>query len=204
MTASEFSVSNLWMKMGLSSETWLVSPRQDLLFHQMLGLDRLWPHRFPSHFMTDWDYRENREVDQVSGAFFLVRRKVFEELNGFDERFFMYFEDLDFAYRAKQAGWRSFYLADAQAVHFGGGASYQVKGKRLYYVLNSRALYVAKHFGCSIQPGDNFGVLCSGILGTLQAGALPYDQGLILSKPSRHIECFLRTSPPIAEGLRGK
>jgi hypothetical protein len=122
-------------------------PTPKSLVCQMLGLDRLWPHRFPSHFMTDWDHQESQEVDQVTGAFYLVRRKVFEELRGFDERFFMYFEDLDFAYRAKQAGWKSYYLADAQAFHYGGGASYQVKAKRLFYVLKSRVLYVAKHFG---------------------------------------------------------
>jgi hypothetical protein len=117
------------------------------LFYQMLGLDRLWPRHFPPHFRTDWDHQESREVDQVPGAFYLVRRKVFEELKGFDERFFMYFEDLDFAYWAKQAGWKSYYLADARAFHYGGGASDQVKAKRLSYVLNSRVLYVAKHFG---------------------------------------------------------
>ena len=122
-------------------------PSPKSLFFQMLGLDRLSPRRFPSHFMTDWDHRESREVDQVTGAFYLVRRIVFEELKGFDERFFMYFEDLDFAYRAKLAGWKSYYLADAQALHYGGGASYQIKAKRLYYVLNSRVLYIAKHFG---------------------------------------------------------
>ena len=122
-------------------------PTPKSLFNQMLGLDRLFPRHFPSHFMTDWDHHDSREVDQVTGAFFLVRRLVFEAIKGFDERFFMYFEDLDFAYRAKQAGWSSHYLADAQALHYGGGASYQVKSKRLYYVFNSRVLYVAKHFG---------------------------------------------------------
>jgi len=124
-------------------------PTPGSLFYQMLGLDRLWPRRFPPHFMTDWDHRESREVDQVTGAFYLVRRKVFEELKGFDERFFMYFEDLDFAYRAKQGGRTSYYLADAQALHYGGGASNQVKARRLSYVLNSRVLYVAKHFSKS-------------------------------------------------------
>ena len=117
------------------------------LFYQMLGLDHLFPSYFRSHFMTGWDHQESREVDQVTGAFFLLRRKVFEELKGFDERFFMYFEDLDFAYLAKQAGWKSYYLADAQAFHHGGGASDQVKARRLSYVLDSRVLYVAKHFG---------------------------------------------------------
>ena len=122
-------------------------PTPKSLFYQMLGLDRLFPGHFPSHFMTEWDHHDSREVDQVTGAFFLVRRLVFEEIKGFDERFFMYFEDLDFAYRAKQAGWSSHYLAEAQALHYGGGSSYQVKSKRLYYGFNSRVLYVAKHFG---------------------------------------------------------
>ncbi len=116
------------------------------LFSQMLGLDRLWPDRFPPHFMREWDHQENREVNQVEGAFYFVRRRVFQELKGFDERFFMYFEDLDFAYRAKKAGWRSYYLADTKAIHYGGMASSQIKAKRLSYVLNSRVLYVAKHF----------------------------------------------------------
>jgi N-acetylglucosaminyl-diphospho-decaprenol L-rhamnosyltransferase len=122
-------------------------PTPKSLFFQMLGLDRLWPRHFPSHFMTDWDHRDSREVDQVTGAYYLVRRGVFEKLKGFDERFFMYYEDLDFAFRAKYAGWKSYFLADAQALHDGGGASNQVKAKRLYYVLGSRVLYIAKHYG---------------------------------------------------------
>jgi N-acetylglucosaminyl-diphospho-decaprenol L-rhamnosyltransferase len=120
---------------------------QKALFSQMLGLDRLWPRHHPTHFMTDWDHLENREVDQVQGSFFLVRRKVFDELQGFDERFFMYFEDLDFAFRTKQAGWKVYYLADVQSFHQGGGTSHQVKARRLFYVLCSRVRYVAKHFG---------------------------------------------------------
>jgi N-acetylglucosaminyl-diphospho-decaprenol L-rhamnosyltransferase len=128
-------------------------PSPGSLVYQMLGLDRMWPRRFPPHFMTSWDHRDSREVDQVQGAFFLVRRNVFEALNGFDERFFVYFEDLDFAFRAKQRGWRNYYMSEAQALHHGGGASNQVKAKRLFYVLASRSIYVAKHFGISAARG---------------------------------------------------
>ena len=122
-------------------------PTPKSLPFQMLGLDRIWPRRFPSLFMSDWDHLESKEVDQVTGAFYLVRRVVFEELKGFDERFFMYYEDLDFAYRAKQVGWKSYYLADTQACHLGGGASNLIKARRLFYLVNSRVLYVAKHYG---------------------------------------------------------
>ena len=128
-------------------------PTPGSLFYQMLGLDRLWPRHFPSHFMTEWDHQESREVDQVIGAFYLVRREIFEEFKGFDERFFMYFEELDFAFRMKKAGWKIYYLSDARAFHHRGGATDQVKARRLSYVLRSRVFYVAKHFGASSARG---------------------------------------------------
>ena len=124
-------------------------PSPASLFYQMLGLDRLWPRIFPPHFMTNWTHQENRAVDQVPGSFFLVRRSLFTALNGFDERFFMYFEDLDFAYRAKMAGWTSYYLSTVRAFHYGGGTTNRVKALRLFYVLRSRIAYTAKHFGNS-------------------------------------------------------
>ena len=96
--------------------------------------------------MSEWDHATNRDVDQVIGAFFLIRRTVFEALNGFDERFFVYFEEVDVSYRARQAGWRSVYLATARAFHAGGGTSQQVKAARLFYSLRSRLLYGFKHF----------------------------------------------------------
>ncbi|TSD54707.1 glycosyltransferase family 2 protein [Variovorax sp. KBS0712] len=108
------------------------------------GLVRFFPRL--GYAMTEWDHGQTRKVDQVIGAFFLVRRKLFETLNGFDERFFVYFEEVDFSYRARQADWVSVYLADAQAFHAGGGTSNQVKAHRLFYSLRSRVLYAFKHF----------------------------------------------------------
>lgn len=108
------------------------------------GLDRIFPRL--GHFMADWDHAQTRQVDQVMGAFFFVRHELFRDLGGFDERFFVYLEDLDFSYRAQQAGWRSMYLADAQAFHAGGGTSNQIRARRLFYFLRSRLLYASKHF----------------------------------------------------------
>lgn len=108
------------------------------------GLDRFFPSL--GHTMTEWDHARTFQVDQVIGAFFLVRRELFAALHGFDERFFVYFEEVDFSYRAHQAGWSSVYLADAQAFHAGGGTSNQVKARRLFYSLRSRLLYGFKHF----------------------------------------------------------
>jgi N-acetylglucosaminyl-diphospho-decaprenol L-rhamnosyltransferase len=123
-------------------------------FHaRMFGLDRLLPSRVPGSFLPEREHRESKQVDQVMGAFFLVRRTVFESLHGFDGRFFVYFEDLDFSYRAQRAGFSSFFLATAQAVHFGAGCSEQVKATRLFYQLRSRIIYGFKHFGWGAATG---------------------------------------------------
>ena len=109
-----------------------------------IGLDRLWPRA--GQQMLEWDHGHTRAVDQVIGAYFMVRRALFESLAGFDESFFVYFEEVDFARRARQAGWTSVYLADARAYHRGGGTSDAVKDVRLFYALRSRLRYGHKHF----------------------------------------------------------
>ncbi len=113
---------------------------------QSLGLDVLFPSAFQPMFMTDFDHEESRPVDHVIGAFYLIRREVFDALGGFDERFFVYLEDLDLSLRASRAGWRTYYLAQASAFHKGGGTSEQVKARRLFYSLRSKLLYAFKHF----------------------------------------------------------
>jgi N-acetylglucosaminyl-diphospho-decaprenol L-rhamnosyltransferase len=123
---------------------------------RMLGLDRAGR---ASHRMTDWDHAATRELDHVIGAFYLVRRSLFEELEGFDERFFVYLEDLDFSLRARQRGWRCVYLADARAYHRGGATTETVSAFRLYHALRSRLLYVRKHFGPAGRWAIWFGTL---------------------------------------------
>jgi N-acetylglucosaminyl-diphospho-decaprenol L-rhamnosyltransferase len=113
----------------------------------IFGLHRLFPDHFRGLMMTEWDHGSTQPVDQVMGAFFLLRREVFESLDGFDERFFVYFEDLDFALRARKMGWESYYLANARAEHAGGGCTRNAAMERLFYALRSRMLYGYKHFG---------------------------------------------------------
>lgn len=113
---------------------------------QVLGLNHFLTLRHLNMHMTDWAHDETRFVDHVIGAFYFIRRKVFVQLGGFDERFFVYLEDLDLSFRAKENGWRSVYLADVQAFHVGGGTSNQVKARRMFYSLRSRILYAFKHF----------------------------------------------------------
>lgn len=111
-----------------------------------LGLDRVMPSVFPPHFATEWAHDETRVVDQVMGAFMLVRRTVFNALAGFDERFFVYFEDLDFARRARDRGLSSVYLATARAFHRGQGTTASAVSARTYLFCRSRILFALKYF----------------------------------------------------------
>ncbi|MGR3592235.1 MAG: glycosyltransferase family 2 protein [Limimaricola soesokkakensis] len=119
-------------------------PRAQGLVFSSFGLNRLWA-KFGTH-MHEWDHAESRDVPHVIGAFYMIRRELFQRLNGFDERFFVYLEDLDLSLRAQEVGYRSFYIAEAHAYHKGGGVSEQVKAHRLFYSLRSRILYAFKHF----------------------------------------------------------
>jgi GT2 family glycosyltransferase len=121
-------------------------PTLRMLAAHIFAINRFKPFRHINMHMSEWAHDMTREVDHVIGAFFFVRRSLFSELGGFDERFFVYLEDLDFSFRLRQRGYKSFYLSEAQAFHAGGGASRQVKAHRLFYSLRSRLLYGLKHF----------------------------------------------------------
>ena len=120
------------------------SPR--ILFGEATGLGRLLPGLFPRHLLTAHECVGTRDVDQVIGAYFVMRRPLFESLGGFDERFFVYFEEVDLSLRARLAGFRSMFFAGATAYHTGGLSSDQVKAARLFYTLRGRLLYAWKHF----------------------------------------------------------
>ncbi|HVJ51590.1 MAG TPA: glycosyltransferase family 2 protein [Aliidongia sp.] len=115
------------------------------------GIDRLPGFAALSPFMRAWPHDRSRIVEQVMGACFLIPRPLFESLGGFDERFFVYYEDVDLALRARQAGWLSWYETGGQVIHRGGGSSRRIPARRLFYSLSSRLRFARKHFSRSGQ-----------------------------------------------------
>jgi N-acetylglucosaminyl-diphospho-decaprenol L-rhamnosyltransferase len=95
-----------------------------------------------------FDYTRRFEVEQPAGAFLMVRREVWQELGGFDEKFHpLWFEDVDFCRRAIDRGYRFFYEPRAVAKHTGAHsvASLSVEMRRFYWY-RSLLKYTAKHF----------------------------------------------------------
>jgi N-acetylglucosaminyl-diphospho-decaprenol L-rhamnosyltransferase len=113
---------------------------------RITGLNALLPRVFPSYHLTPAELSQSRLVDQVIGAFFFVRRELFARLGGFDARYFMYFEEVDFALRARRQGVRSYFLKEASAFHAANVSSDQVRGPRLAYSLRSRLLFARRHW----------------------------------------------------------
>ncbi len=102
-------------------------PTPEISFYRMFGLSRLFPRspRFGRYNLTYLDEFETVEVDAIVGAFMLVRREVIREVGLLDDTFFMYGEDLDWAYRIKEAGWRIFYYPEVTVLHVKRAASRQ-------------------------------------------------------------------------------
>jgi GT2 family glycosyltransferase len=88
-------------------------------FSYVCKLEALFPtsHLFGQYHQGYKDLRSAHQVDSISGAFFMVRREVIKKVGGLDEDFFMYAEDIDWAYRIKQAGWEIWYNPVVTVLH---------------------------------------------------------------------------------------
>lgn len=117
------------------------------IFFDASGLSKIAPSIFkPATLMTDWNHAESKRVDQVMGAFMFMRTNLFKRVGYFDERFFVYYEELDFSYRLFKINGISYYEPAIRAVHAGEGTTSSVKAFRLYLSLSSRLKYAKKHF----------------------------------------------------------
>ncbi|HNX10814.1 MAG TPA: glycosyltransferase family 2 protein [bacterium] len=86
------------------------------------------------------------EIDWVSGAALLIKKTVFDEVKGWDEKFFMYLEDTDLCWRVKKLGYAVSLCPEATIIHFGGQSFSDNKIKRKYYFL-SQNYFFRKHYG---------------------------------------------------------
>lgn len=116
------------------------------IFYYSIGLDRIFPKLFPPHFMTEWDHNDSRVVDQIMGSYIIMKRELYERLNGYDDDFFVYYEDLDLTLRAYKLGYTNYYLSTASIFHKGGGTSDKIKATRLFYITHGKLIYAKKHF----------------------------------------------------------
>lgn len=103
------------------------------LYH-IVGLSRLFPRsrRFGRYYLSYLNEDEACEVDSVMGAFLMIRRQTLEQIGLLDEHFYIYAEDEDWCWRAKQAGWKVFYYPRACVLHLKGTSTSERKLPMIY------------------------------------------------------------------------
>ncbi len=110
-------------------------------------LGRLFPqNRFVrDYLMTDFDHAHTADVDWVSGCAMMIRRETWHQLGGFDERFFMYCEDVDLCWRAHEGGWRVVYHPEAVVTHTIGRSTDKAVNAMIRQFHHSHRLFFQKH-----------------------------------------------------------
>lgn len=118
---------------------------------KLLGLSRRFPGsaRLASYNLTHLDPGQLTEVDAVMGACMLVRASAIVGPRGaglLDDTFFMYGEDLDWAYRIKARGWRVFYQPATRVLHYKGATSARSSGRMIVEFYRAMYLFYRKHY----------------------------------------------------------
>lgn len=114
--------------------------------HALLG--RIWrSNPWTTRYLSDFSASAvRRPAGWLSGSCFLVRRSAFEQLGGFDDAFFMYFEDVDLGYRLGKAGWSNVYEPDALVTHTGAHSTNTESSRMITAHHNSAYLYLSRKY----------------------------------------------------------
>ncbi len=150
--AQEKSKSGIWGGVTLNNDLSLNpnNARAKLSFKTLLfsalGLSKIF--RSSCFFNYDnygcWDRKSVREVDVITGCFFLTPRSLWTELEGLDDTFFMYAEEADYCIRAIKKGYQPIVTPDAKIIHHGGVSEANFSGKMIK-LLKGKAELINKH-----------------------------------------------------------
>lgn len=99
------------------------------------------------YYMADAPDDAILDVDWMQGSALMVRREVYQQVGPLDEGYIMYFEEVDWCRRAREAGWRVIYVGTARIIHHGGKSTDQVVAFRHIYFQQSKVRYFRKHHG---------------------------------------------------------
>jgi GT2 family glycosyltransferase/lipopolysaccharide/colanic/teichoic acid biosynthesis glycosyltransferase len=116
-------------------------PTPLIAFWRVTGMSKLFPKSkiFAKYNLTYLDEDQIYTVPAISGSFMVIKKQVFDEVGYFDERFFMYCEDIDLCYRIGQKGFNIYYVPTTQIIHFKGEST---KKDNLDYVVTfNKSLY---------------------------------------------------------------
>lgn len=122
-------------------------PSPSASFYKLFGLAAIFPHSktFAKYYQGHLPETAICSVEVLSGAFMMIRAEVFKKVNGFDEDFFMYGEDIDLSFRINKAGYKNYYLGNTVITHLkGGSTTFNARYVKDFY--DAMKLFVRKHY----------------------------------------------------------
>lgn len=128
-------------------------PNYKFLLWELSGLSRLFPKSktFGAWKMGDFDFKSTKEVEQPMGSALLIREKVIDQIGLMDEIFFLFYNDVDFCYRIKRAGWKIYFYPEARIFHSRGASTGQVKIKKIILSHWGHFLYLKKYHSSGLK-----------------------------------------------------
>jgi len=101
---------------------------------------------YKGYYIKTWDKKGLREVDVCPGTAFMISRRLFNQIGGFDEKFFLYFEEFDLCKRIKKLNYKNYIISTLKLVHEWGMSTVKFEKKDQVFA-QSRAYYFRKHYG---------------------------------------------------------
>lgn len=159
-------------------------------FCKLSGLAALFPASriFNRYALGHLDERQQHVVPVLAGAFLMVRKQVLDEVQGFDETYFLYGEDIDLSYRIQKAGYENHYFAGISILHFKGESSAGEKRKRDRFFYRAMQIFVTKHYHSGtaklfpflLQVAIHIRSLLATLFRVFRLLSLPLTDGLLL------------------------
>ena len=117
-------------------------------FFKLTGLAAAFPRSgwFNRYALGNLDEFANHKVAVLAGACLLVKRELLLQLQGFDESYFLYGEDIDLSYRIRQAGYENHYFAGTSILHFKGESAGSNSLRHVKYFYEAMQVFVLKHY----------------------------------------------------------
>jgi GT2 family glycosyltransferase len=123
-------------------------PTPERSLYRILLLSKIFPRsrRFAQYNLTYLDERRETEIDQPCGAFMMVRSEIREQVGLLDERYFMYGEDTDWAFRIKANDWRIMYTPITKVRHVKRASSRRDRSRTIRYFHDSMRIFYREHY----------------------------------------------------------
>lgn len=116
-------------------------------FYKIVGLCKRYPtsHRFGKYYMGYLPWDSPQQIEVISGAFMMLRRRAIDEVGMLDEDYFMYGEDIDLSYRLLKGGWENWYLP-YPILHYKGESTQKTSFRYVHVFYNAMLIFLRKHY----------------------------------------------------------